>query len=447
MSRTHAPAGESIASSPQDGIVDLVGVGFGPSNLGLAIAVEERNRSHEGAPITATYVESKPEFAWHPDMLLPGTTMQVSFLKDLVTQRNVASEYSFLSYLQENERLHHFINYQTFFPTRIEFHKYLEWAAGRVAADVRYGSRATQIIGHAEYFEIVVDGEWTGSLRARNVVLAGGLSAKLPDGVTASIRQFHNHSLLTSLDRLPELTNNTFVVVGAGQSAAEVVHHLHQCHPDAQIHAVFGKYGYSPSDDSPYANRIFDAATVDAYYQGSPEMKARLLSYHRGTNYSAVDLPLIEELYAIEYAERVDGARRLFMHGASTLDVVDDTDNGVRIRIEDGLTGETEELTTDAVVYATGFSSMPLGSILGDLYEEQTAGDRPRVARDYRLRTTRPTIGGVYLQGGTEDTHGITSSLLSNIAIRSAEILDSIVDNIRTTDNIRMSDPAFAASV
>jgi len=33
----------------------------------------------------------------------------------------------------------------------------------------------------------------------------------------------------------------------------------------------------------------------------------------------------------------------------------------------------------------------------------------------------------MYLQGGTEHTHGITSSLLSNGAIRSNEILQSVI--------------------
>ncbi len=37
--------------------------------------------------------------------------------------------------------------------------------------------------------------------------------------------------------------------------------------------------------------------------------------------------------------------------------------------------------------------------------------------------------GGIYLQGGTEHSHGITSSLLSNLAVRVGEILESVVDH------------------
>lgn len=113
-------------------VLDLVGVGFGPSNLALAVALNEYNENAT-LPITAEFVEVKPEFGWHTGMLLPGTTMQISFLKDLATQRNPKSEFTFLNYLTERGRLTEFINFKTFFPTRLEFHDYLAWAAERSA--------------------------------------------------------------------------------------------------------------------------------------------------------------------------------------------------------------------------------------------------------------------------------------------------------------------------
>ena len=62
--------------------------------------------------------------------------MQVSFLKDLVTLRNPAARFSFLTYLHERTRLVDFINHKTLFPTRVEFHDYLEWAAAEFADQV-----------------------------------------------------------------------------------------------------------------------------------------------------------------------------------------------------------------------------------------------------------------------------------------------------------------------
>ncbi|WP_089243218.1 lysine N(6)-hydroxylase/L-ornithine N(5)-oxygenase family protein [Rhodococcoides kyotonense] len=412
-------------------VVDIVGVGFGPSNLGLAIALKEHNSEvPEGRRLTATFVERQPEFRWHAGMLLPGATMQISFLKDLATQRNSRSEFTFLEYLTHRGRLTHFINLQTFFPSRVEFHDYLRWAADKVAADVHYSTSATSVTWNGELFEVAVvgaDGS-TRVLRARNVVLAGGLAPKLPDGVETTPRVFHNHRLLDHLSALPALHHRRFVVVGAGQSAAEVVAHLHDRFADAEVHGVISKYGYSPADDSPYANRVFDPEAVDDFYSATPQLRAQLMAYHRSTNYSAVDLPLIEDLYGREYTERVTGDRRLFVHGASEVSTPVASESGVDVTVRHRPTGRDELLQCDAVIFATGFRPLDLRRILGPLADEcRFAVDgTPELERDYRLRTAERVTGGIYLQGGTEHSHGLTSSLLSNIAVRSGELVDSL---------------------
>jgi L-ornithine N5-monooxygenase len=419
--------GEPVMASTTNGILGVIGVGFGPSNLGLAIALEEHNEKSGTQAISAQFLESKTEFGWHTDMLIPGTTMQISFLKDLASQRNVRSRYTFLNYLTERGRLSEFINHQTFFPTRLEFHDYLEWAAERVDATVHYGTRAVAVRDEGDCLAVDVEGAQNTTLRARAVVLAGGLHPQLPGGVVETPRQFHNHGLLTKIAELPSITHNRFVVVGAGQSAAEVTDYLHTTYPDAEVHGVFAKYGYSPADDSPYANRVFDPAAVDDFYTADPNVRQRLIDYHRATNYSCVDLPLIETLYAREYAERVAGRRRLYFHGASGVQSVTEDDGGVRVLIEHHPTKATETLVCDAVVYATGFSPMSLPDILGDLCDSAVyAADGPGVERDYRLRTSREIPGSIYLQGGTEHTHGLSSSLISNIAVRCGEIVESI---------------------
>lgn len=412
-------------------VVDILGVGFGPSNLGLAIALKEHNSEvPDERRLSAKFVERQPEFRWHAGMLLPGTTMQISFLKDLATQRNSRSEFTFLEYLSHRGRLTHFINLQTFFPSRVEFHDYLTWAADKVAADIDYATSATAIAWNGEHFEATVTGADGTSriLRARNVVLAGGLTPKLPDGVEASRRVFHNHRLLDHLSALPERRHGRFVVVGAGQSAAEVVAHLHDRFPDTHVHGVITKYGYSPADDSPYANRVFDPEAVDDFYSATPQLRAQLMAYHRSTNYSAVDLPLIEDLYEREYTERVTGTRRLFVHGASEVSTPVVTEDGVDVTVRHRPTGRDEHLRCDAVVFATGFRPLDLRTVLGPLADECRFADdgTPELERDYRVRTADHVTGGIYLQGGTEHSHGLTSSLLSNIAVRSGELVDSL---------------------
>jgi L-ornithine N5-oxygenase len=100
----------------------------------------------------------------------------------------------------------------------------------------------------------------------------------------------------------------------------------------------------------------------------------------------------------------------------------------VRASVEHGPTGLAEDVLCDAVVYATGFTSLDLPDILGPWFDAvEFDAHGPRVTRDYRLVTRGSTAGSIYLQGGTEHTHGLTSSLLSNIAVRSGEIVKSAV--------------------
>jgi len=422
------------ADTSEHRVHDLVGVGFGPSNLSLAIALAERRTAAGDAP-DVLFLERQESFGWHPGMLLADATMQISFLKDLVTPRNPASDFSFLSFLHRQGRLHDFINHKTLFPLRAEFHDYLVWCAERVGEQVRYGQQVVELRpvrdgGRITSVDVVARdtaGRQTVE-RARNVVLAPGLRPRLPEGVHESARVWHSEHLLHRLADLPEEPVRGFAVVGAGQSAAEAVDHLHRTFPRLPVHAVFSRYGYSPSDDTPFANRIFDPEAVDAYYDSPQEFKDELMGYHRNTNYSVVDPDLIAELYRRVYAERVRGETRLRIHNMTRVVALDETDGGVDLTVEDRSTGKQTVLAVDHVVYATGYQPVDVRTLLGGLADHCVFDGlgRPALHRDYRLVTDDTVDCGLYLQGCTEHTHGISSVLLSNVATRAAEILDSI---------------------
>ncbi|MGE3284721.1 MAG: lysine N(6)-hydroxylase/L-ornithine N(5)-oxygenase family protein [Pseudonocardia sp.] len=429
---THVP--------PDRKVLDLVGVGFGPSNLALAIALAER-----GNPLSAAFVERQERFGWHRGMLLDDATMRISFLKDLVTLRDPTSPFTFLAYLHERGRLVDFINYGSVYPTRLEFHDYLEWAAGRCGAAVDYGTEILGIhpvrsdaAGPVDLLEIV--GRRCGITwrrHTRNVVLATGLTAHLPPGVQAGPRIWHNRDLLLRVPELDGTDPTRFVVVGAGQSAAEAVDYLHRTFPGAEICSVFGRYGYSPADDSSFANRIFDPAAVDDYFHAPEPVKEMLLGYHANTNYSVVDPELIDGLYRRHYHEKVAGAPRLrFLNVARVGDVVELPDR-VELCVESLIDARHEVLAADVVVYATGYRPTdPLNLFAGPLADAVVRDDAgcARIRRDYRVETAPDVIAGIYVQGATEHSHGITSTLLSTTAVRVAEILGSLgVPAIGTT--------------
>lgn len=154
------------------------------------------------------------------------------------------------------------------------------------------------------------------------------------------------------------------------------------------------------------------------------------MAYHGNTNYSVVDIDLIDDLYRQMYREKVLGIERLRFLNVSRVTGVEEHPDRVRATVKSLVTDEESELDADVVVFATGYSPAdPLG-LLGEVGGRCLRDDagRVRVERDYRIATDPGLRCGIYLQGGTEHTHGITTSLLSNTAIRVGEILDSLLD-------------------
>ncbi|MCM2430817.1 lysine N(6)-hydroxylase/L-ornithine N(5)-oxygenase family protein [Streptomyces sp. RKAG337] len=429
--------------SMPDIIHDVLGIGFGPSNLALAIAVEEHNTQlPEDQRLNALFLERQPRFGWHRGMLIDDATMQVSFLKDLVTMRNPTSDFSFLCYLREQGRLVDFLNQKTLFPLRVEFHDYFEWAAARVAHLVDYSSEVVSVepvrdeSGEVAYLDVTCRDPAAGpsstvTHRARNISVAVGLEPHLPPGTDLSDRVWHNSQLIP---RVAELNASgapvrRVVVLGAGQSAAEAVDYLHRTFPEAEVCAVFAKYGYTPADDSPFANRIFDPEAVDVYFDSPSEVKQSLFDYHRSTNYSVVDMDLIEALYATSYREKVQGRERLRFLNVSRIRDVSVQDDRLDISVEFLPTGEHQILESDILVHATGYRSQDIGTLLGDSAKIclRDDGDAVRVGRDHRVEVAPEVTAGIYLQGGTEHTHGLASTLLSTTAIRAGEIRGSLL--------------------
>lgn len=409
--------------------VDVLGIGFGPSNLALAIALEN-------SPVRAAFIERQPDFSWHRGMLISGTTMQVSFLKDLVTMRDPTSDFSFLAYLHAKNRLATFINCKDVYPTRVEFHDYLAWAAGRLSHRVTYGLTAVDVVPVMTCDEIreleVITRSGDGDeqrIRTRNVVVATGLEPRQPEDLPRSARAWHSERLLHRLRDVPSGEPATFVVVGAGQSAAEVAEYLHRRFEKATVHSVFTRYGYSPADDSPFVNAIFDPDTVDLFYDAPDEVKELMTGYHANTNYSVVDMELIVELHRRAYAEMVSGERRLVMRNLSRVVAARPAGDGLDVDISYLPDASVSTVHADWLIYATGYRRASPLDVLGQVssYCKAEPGEQVRLDRDYRVVTSEQLRCGIYVQGASEASHGISSTLLSTTAIRAGEIAQSLV--------------------
>jgi L-ornithine N5-monooxygenase len=413
---------------------DVVGIGFGPSNLSLAIALREAP-----VPVTARFFERQPSLGWHQGMLMPSAKMQVSFLKDLATFRNPASTYSFVSFLHETGRLAYFVNNSDFYPTRREFHAYLEWAASKLQAGVSYATEVVGVepvprpgTGQVDRLRVLLRAagasEATRYVEARNVVISTGLVPRMPVGVERDEHVWHSSAFLHELRARGTQGLRRVAVVGAGQSAAEIVRYVYDTMPGATVHAILPSYGYAIADNTPFANEVFDPAAVDDFYRGTPRAKDAIWHYHKNTNYSVVDGDVIRDLYRRAGDEVGDDARLRFARLSRVVDVKR-VAHDTRVTVHSLISDETYDLDVDVLICATGYDPMDPAEMLAGLDDRLMHDDdgRYRIARDYRLLGRDDLRCGVYLQGGSELSHGLSSSLLSNIAVRSGEIAHSIV--------------------
>lgn len=408
---------------------EIICVGFGPSNLAIAIALEEM------APdLHVVFVEAQEKFGWHTGMLFAQANMQISYLKDLVTFRNPLSKYSFVNFLHTKGRLAAFTNLGSFTPTRREFHQYLEWCAAHFSHKVRYGTRVTAI--EATHDETVArvhitTADGLKTLRAPTIVHATGLAGVVPQGIETGQRILHCHNLVNHFATNPPKAHNHFTVVGGGQSAAETVRYLLSDVPHSKVTASIAQFGYVPADDTPFVNEIFNPEHVDTFFSANNKNCEAVLKKHAATNYAAVDAPLIEELYRYKYDQMVSGEARLAIHRCQRLLSAKSDGATVRMTFQDELTGATNATTADWLICATGFSPQCPGQLLkGSLGEKfrQTQNNEQPLTRGYRVNFGDETLPDIYTVQNSERSHGPTATLISNMAVRAGEIVTDILD-------------------
>ncbi|MDC6169762.1 lysine N(6)-hydroxylase/L-ornithine N(5)-oxygenase family protein [Paucibacter sp. XJ19-41] len=407
-------------------IHDLIGIGFGPSNLALAIALQERSK--DSAPIDSLFIERQPSFAWHPNMLLDHTHMQISFLKDLVTLRNPASPYTFLAYLHARRRLQDFINLKTFYPSRHEFNDYLGWAASHFTSQCAYDEDVIEILPEMR-------GDTVAWLRVRSRSRTLGMRERLTRSLAIGVggapnipqafasykghgRVFHSSAYLSNITRvLSEGAINKVAVVGAGQSAAEIFLDLHGRGVDVDL--ITRARSIKPSDDSPFVNEIFNPEFTDYVFHKPGNERAAMLDEFMNTNYAAPDLALIEQIYNVFYRQKVAGSlRHRFLRQHEVQRATADG-QGIGLALVDLDAGQPSVASYDAVVLATGYVRNTYQSLLAPLSAH--LGDFT-VDRHYRLQTPAHVLPSIFLQGCSESTHGLSDTLLSVTSVRSGEI-------------------------
>ncbi|KAK7993039.1 hypothetical protein PG988_001833 [Apiospora saccharicola] len=458
-----------LQATSADEVHDLICVGFGPASLAVAVALHDsmasgsRSASSSSpSPPKVLFLEKQTRFAWHAGMLLPGAKMQISFMKDMATLRDPRSHFTFLNFVHEKKRLIDFINLNTFLPARVEYEEYLRWCADHFRHVVQYGREVQSVTpvpssngngGPVSVFEVTSRNAQSGmatTYRAKNVIMAIGGQPSIPRGLPANHPRIIHSSQYAHL--VPKiLTQSTapyrVAVIGGGQSGAEIFNNIQKLYPNSRTHLIMRSEFLKPSDDSPFVNSIFNPAFIDDLYPRSADGRSALLKDARSTNYGVVRLELIEALYEHMYEQRreLGPDERAWphrIHGATEVTGLagdsNQKDGSLRLRtrsLRDA--GEETVLDVDLVIAATGYQRsqhLTMMQKVAPLLPRQPQGGKltaadVQVRRDYGVEFAPGKVAkgsGIWLQGCNEKTHGLSDTLLSVLATRSGEIVESI---------------------
>ncbi|MCW8377160.1 lysine N(6)-hydroxylase/L-ornithine N(5)-oxygenase family protein [Streptomyces justiciae] len=425
-------------------VYDILGIGFGPANLALAIALEERN-----SPLTARFLEARPSPEWQPGMLLDGSDIQNHPSRDLVTLRNPRSRYSFLNYLHEQGRLLRHLNLPSEFPLRKEYAGYIRWAAGFFSHLVDCNQRAEGLQVVEENGERLYEVTTMSGRRylGRTLVMGPGRTPYIPapyDSLRGE-RVFH---LTQYLPKLASLTASgepaSVAVIGGSQSAVELALDLGRRFPRTRVTTYTRSHSLRQKDTSPFSEEGYFPEFTDYYFRASREGKRALDAYMHPTNYSSADIDVLRELYLEIYEQELDGDQRLFVRG--NLEAVSVAEVGGRVNIDfrERNTGETVTDSVDFAVLATGFRNMgpgaheelcpPLMAGLASRFAKESDG-RLEVSGDYALKPVVDGTPPLFLNGLCESSHGIgDAGSFSLLSLRAATLTDSLSAVLSSND-------------
>lgn len=414
---------------------DVLGVGFGPANLSLAIALSE-----ESPRSSAFFFEAEEDPVWQGGMLLDGSDMQNHPARDLVTLRNPRSHFSFFNYLAEEGRLIEHLNLPMEFPLRKEYAKYIRWATRQFTSQVAFGTRVGEIAvdevdGAPAYAVTGSD----GSVRhGRALVMGTGRTPLVPAPFDKldSPRVCHLTRYLPTVRRLAEDPPETIAVIGGSQSAVEIVLDLAARFPRARIVNYVRKFSLRLKDTSPFSEEGYFPGFTDYYFKANRPSKNELDAYMRATNYSSTDGDVLHHLYALIYEQRLDGDQRVFVQGNSEVRTAEAEDSGVSLEVAEVHTNDVEHVHADLVVLATGFRDLGphaqqeqypplLGNVI-DRFQFDEDGYLV-VESDYRLRSRAEGMPPLFLNGLCESSHGIgDAGSFSLLSLRAGTILKGL---------------------
>ncbi|MEG4634475.1 lysine N(6)-hydroxylase/L-ornithine N(5)-oxygenase family protein [Microcoleus sp. AR_TQ3_B6] len=406
---------------------DIIGIGIGPFNLGLAALCEPVEQ------IKALFLDQKSQFHWHPGLLLENTSLQVPFLADLVTMADPCSKFSFLNYLKAQSRLYNFYFLEKLHTSRREYNHYCQWVAEQLPS-CRFGERVEAISWEENRQDFAVKTQRKDGTNftyyCRNLVLGVGSVPHIPACFqdVPSEQIFHSSEFLHKRDRTRQ--SQSITVIGSGQSAAEVFYEMLQAQETYgyRLNWHTRSQGFFQMEYSKLGLEHYSPDYIH-YFHSLPQEKRDRLLPGQGFLHEGISLSTIANIYDLLYERSVGGNYpEVQLLSAIEVKEVEKAGNGYRLVYRHLQQNQPYTHETDCIILATGYQDKISDSIANISHLIQWDEQKRYIVNiGYNLALTQGIPNQIFVQSGEFHTHGIGSSDLGLGAYRNSVIINTLV--------------------
>ncbi len=337
----------------ESNLYDVIGIGIGPYNLGLAALIEERSN------LKALFFDQTEELNWHPGMLIDGTDLQVPFIADLVTFANPTSKFTFLNYLHTKNRLHKYFFFHQFEMPRQEYNAYVKWVVKQLPT-CQFQSEVIDVQEFSDHYEVKVhhsDQKITKKYRSKHIVLGTGTTPSIPINNAAISKEKMHHSSEYAFYKESSQKGDKIVVIGSGQSAAEIFYDLLKIQDEQGYHLTWftRSPGFLQLDNSMLGQEVFSPDYVD-YFHGL-DFEERIDSLdHLGQLRKGIDGETLKSIYKLLYHKSIDNKPQpIIIQPATEINHVENKANALLLEGKQWQSQQQIIYKADKVILATGY--------------------------------------------------------------------------------------------
>lgn len=418
----HHFLGAALNNQP---VFDLVAVGLGPFNLSLACLASPLNQ------LRCLFLDKKPEFNWHPGMLVEGATLQNPFLADLVSMVDPTNRFSYLNYCKQQGNLYQFYIRENYYLNRQEYDRYCRWAAneldnvcfGHDVQTIEYDESAN--LYHVHGIDLQSNTAFT--FLAKHLVIGVGSVPRLPTCFKTgkSGENVHTSHYLEEKPRLQKKQNIT--IVGSGQSGAEVFYDLlkESDKYNYQLNWVTRSPRFFQMETAKLTLELITADYGRHFYHLEGAVKKKIIEEQKSI-YNGINQSLINQIYHTLDDLRHTTARKpqLLTNLEMTNGYFDSTRQAYELTFKHQETQKQYCCSTDALVMATGYQV-----VIPDFID----GISERIQWDsngrYLLNENWSVDFGqneIFIQNPGFESHGIINPDLGLACYRNSQILHAI---------------------